>query len=130
LYPQQSVSSDLAKKAQISTTAHEWDRHHYEPTLPGFGGSDSIDWRDFIETAINVLKYKGPFVIENEAALSKGTGNIGAMMQGLQATILNLSPLLWPLVPEKGYVYNVKERKALKPASTKDIPLVTMDNLK
>ncbi len=50
LYPMQTVKAELAEQAGVPIPAHEWDRHHYEPMLPGFGGNDSMDWRGFLET--------------------------------------------------------------------------------
>jgi sugar phosphate isomerase/epimerase len=127
LYATQLVDADLAKRAGVPVAQNEWDRHNYEATLPGFGGSDSIDWRAFV----NVLKersFKGPFEIENEAALSKQTGNLAAIVQGYKATVLNLSPLLWPLT-EKGYQYDQKEYQELRSINSKDIPVTTIDKL-
>ena len=128
LYPQQAVSSKLAEAAGTPVAAHDWDRHHYEATLPGFGGSDSIDWRAFIEVLLE-RGFAGPFVIENEAALSKQTGDMGAIMQGFQATILSLSPLLWPLKPGEGYQYDRGDFKPLQDAKKNDIPGITIDKL-
>ncbi|GAB3649991.1 sugar phosphate isomerase/epimerase [Echinicola sediminis] len=128
MYPTQLVGKELADKAGVPTAQNEWDRHHYEATLPGFGVGDSMDWRKFI----NVLQEKGfsgPFEIENEAGLSKGTGNMAAIMQGYKATVLNLGPLLWPLT-EKGYQYPKESFKEMKAVAGKDIPVVTMDDLK
>ncbi len=132
LYPQQMVNPKLAKAAGVCIPANDWDRHHYEATLPGFGGSDSIDWRDFINTALELGFGSAPFVIENEAALSKGTDNMGAIQQGFRATILNLSPLFWDIDssdPEVGYKFDSTRQKELKTPSTKDIPVMTMDKL-
>src|SRR5690606_28068072 len=50
MYPMQHVDTDLARAANIAIPAHDWDRHHYEAMLPGFGGSDSMDWRAFVDT--------------------------------------------------------------------------------
>ncbi len=127
LYATQMVDADLARRAGVPVAQNEWDRHNYEATLPGFGGSDSIDWRAFV----NVLKersFQGPFEIENEAALSKQTGNLAAIVQGYKATVLNLSPLLWPL-NENGYQYDQQDFVELKNTNTKDIPVTTMDQL-
>ena len=54
--------------------AHSWDRHNYEAMMPGFGGSDSMDWRKFVNV-LNERGFNGPYEMENEASLSKGTGN-------------------------------------------------------
>jgi hypothetical protein len=74
--------------------------------------------------------YRNPFVIENEGCNSSHTGNIGATMQGFKATILNTAPVIWPLGPN-GYEF---DKKSLKPMTDafcqKNIPVVTMDNLK
>src|SRR5690606_16282436 len=127
MYPKQLVNSDLAKKAGVPTTTSDWDRHNYEATLPGFGVGDSMDWRKFIET-LKEKGFSGPFEIENEAGLSKGTGNMAAIVQGCTATVLNLAPLLWPIT-EKGYAFDYSGLESLKDLGRKDIPLVTMDRL-
>jgi hypothetical protein len=127
MYPVQQVDQDLAQKAGVPLPEHEWDRHNYEAMLPGFGGSDSMDWRAFVD----ILKEKGfdgPFEIENEAALSKATGNLAATLQGYQATIMFLAPMLWPLTDE-GYHYNRKSDQPLKHIAQKDIPEVKMEDL-
>jgi sugar phosphate isomerase/epimerase len=127
MYPKQLVNSQLAEKAGISTTSNDWDRHNYEATLPGFGVGDSMDWRKFIDT-LKEKGFSGPFEIENEAGLSKGTGNMGAIVQGFKATVLNLAPLLWPLTGN-GYAYNQSLGKELIDLGRKGIPSVTMDQL-
>ena len=127
MYPMQLVNDALAKQAGIPTCNNDWDRHHYEATLPGFGTGDSMDWRQFINT-LHEQKFSGPFEIENEAGLSKGTGNMAAIVQGFKATVLNLSPLLWELT-DNGYIYNRSGLKELKPMSRKDIPVATMDSI-
>ncbi len=127
LFPVQKVDPKLAAKAGIPTTASEWDRHNYDPALPGFGGSDSIDWRKFIDT-LNAIGYDGkPYVIENEAWNSSHTGNAAATDQGFAATILNCAPLLWPL-GKSGYKFDKKDLSPLVDAP-KDIPVVTVDKL-
>ena len=127
MYPMQSVDHTLAAKAGVPVPAHEWDRHHFEAMLPGFGGSDSMDWRAFVDI-LHEKEFTGPFEIENEALNSKATGNMGAIEQGFKATILFLSPMLWPL-NEKGYQYDLQQYKPLKAVTQKDIPVVTMDQL-
>lgn len=128
MYPVQAIDKDLAEKANVPSAAHEWDRHNFEAMLPGFGGSDSMDWRAFVD----ILKekgFKGAFEIENEAANSKGTNNLAATVQGCKATVLNLAPMLWPL-SENGYQYDVSDIKPLKDICKKDIPIVRMKNLR
>src|SRR5690554_4291369 len=127
MYPKQWVSSELADRAGVPTTDNDWDRHSYEATLPGFGVGDSMDWRKFIDT-LKEKGFSGPFEIENEAGLSKGTGNMGAIVQGMKATVLNLAPLLWPLT-DNGYAYNQSLSEGLKDLGRKDIAEVTMDQL-
>jgi sugar phosphate isomerase/epimerase len=127
MYPMQLVDADLASRAGVPTCQNEWDRHNYEAMLPGFGGSDSMDWRAFVNT-LQEREFKGPFEIENEAALSKGTGNMGAILQGFKAATLNLAPMLWPLTGE-GYQYNTQDFRELKTESRKDIPVVTMKDI-
>jgi sugar phosphate isomerase/epimerase len=128
LYPMQSVRADLAKKAGVPIAANEWDRHHYEPMLPGFGGNDSMDWRDFLETLMT-LGYNGPFVMENEAANSAHTGNLGATVQGFRTALLCLAPIVWPLAPDAGYRFDVAKLKPLVNPPAQDIPVRTMKDL-
>ena len=128
LYPMQQVDAKLAKKAGVPQPANEWDRHHYEPRLPGFGGSDSMDWARFLEV-LNEKKYAFPFVIENEGCNSSHTGDMGATMQGFAATVLNTAPMVWPLVPGKGYFFDTAKLPAMKETAKKDLPVVTMDQL-
>ena len=127
MYPMQAVDVQLATKAGVPVPAHEWDRHHFEAMLPGFGGSDSMDWRAFVDI-LHERGFTGPFEIENEALNSKATGNMEAIEQGFKASILFLSPMLWPL-NEKGYQYDLQQYKPLKTVAQKDIPVVTMDQL-
>jgi sugar phosphate isomerase/epimerase len=126
LYPMQKIDQSLADRAGVPTAQSSWDRHHYEATLPGFGGGDSMDWRSFINT-LNDKGFNGPFEIENEAALSKGTGNMAAIMQGCKATILNLAPLIWEL-SEEGYAYK-NDRMLLQDLDRKDIPVRRMEEI-
>ena len=126
MYPKQNVNPELANKAGVPVPEHDWDRHPYEAMLPGFGGYDSLDWREFIETLMT-FGFDKPFVIENEAANSAHTGNAGATMQGFQAATLCLAPIVWPLNENSGYTYSKGE--GLKEPSVKDIPVVTMKDL-
>lgn len=129
LYPVQAVEAKLADKAGVPIPAHEWDRHHYEPMLPGFGGSDSMDWRKFLDTLME-MGFENPFVIENEGDNSSHTGNMGATIQGFQATVLNIAPVIWPMDATAGYQYDKKKGyQPLKQPSGKDTPLKTMDQL-
>jgi hypothetical protein len=127
MYPMQAVNSELAQQANIPVPSHNWDRHNYEAMLPGFGGSDNMDWRQFVET-LQEKKFTGPFEIENEAKNSKDTGHMGAIVQGFTGAIYSLSPMLWPL-SENGYQYNKQQYKPLQHLATKDIPELTMDQL-
>ncbi len=127
LYPVQGIDPKLAKKAGVPVSATEWDRHNYDPALPGFGGSDSCDWRKFWDT-VNALKLDGvPCVIENEAWNSSHTGNEAATDQGFRATVLNCAPLLWPLT-DAGYQFDVSKLKPMADAR-KDVPVMTVDKL-
>src|SRR5690606_27776909 len=72
MYPMQKVDAALAASANVSIPQHDWDRHHYEAMLPGFGGSDSMDWRSFVDV-LNEKGFQGPYEIENEALNSKNT---------------------------------------------------------
>ncbi len=127
LYPMQAVDPELARKAGVPVPAHEWDRHHYEPMLPGFGGYDSMDWRAFLKTLME-KGFNGPFVIENEADNSAHTGNLGATIQGFRTAVLCLAPIVWPLV-ESGYQFDSKSLKPLKTEVAKDTPVVKMAQL-
>lgn len=127
LYPMQAVRSELAEQAGVPVPANEWDRHHYEPMLPGFGGYDSMDWRAFLEVLME-REFSGPFVIENEAANSAHTGNVGATVQGFAAAVLCLAPLVWPLGPD-GYALDRTQHPPMQEPSGKELPLVTMDQL-
>ena len=127
MYPKQYVNPELAELAGVPVAQHDWDRHPYEAMLPGFGGYDSMDWREFLETLAG-LGFDKPFVIENEAANSAHTGNIGATMQGFRAATMCLAPIVWPLKDNEGYVYR-DDRPKLEKRNTKDIPVVTMKDL-
>ena len=127
MYPKQYVNPELAQQAGVPIVQHDWDRYPYECMLPGFGGSDSMDWRAFLETLMTV-GFDKPFVIENEAAKSAHTGNEGATMQGFKSTILAFAPAVWPLEENNGYVYN-DNRPELKMPDIKDLPVITMKEL-
>ena len=127
LFPAQSVNADLARKAGVPLPANEWDRCNYEPRLPGFGGSDSLDWAKFLELLM-AKGYKYPFVIENEGCNSSHTGNMSATMQGFRATILNTAPVVWPLGPA-GYAYDASALKPMTVTRVKDIPVKTMADI-
>lgn len=127
LYPMQQVDPELAKRAGVAQPANEWDRHHYDPKLPGFGGSDSMDWYKFLKT-LNDKGFAHPFVIENEGDNSSHTGNMGATVQGFKATVLNTAPMVWPLT-DKGYFFDTAKLPLMTDAPAKDIPEVTMDDL-
>lgn len=127
LFNPQAVNPELAKAAGVPISTSSWDKHNYDPALPGFGGSDSLDWREFIDTVNSIGFDKLPFVIENEAWNSSHTGNEGATDQGFAATILNCSPLLWPLT-ENGYTFDNANLAPLVDAP-KDIPVITVDQL-
>ena len=127
LFPAQSVNADLARKAGVPLPANEWDRCNYEPRLPGFGGSDSLDWAKVLELLM-AKGYKYPFVIENEGCNSSHTGNMSATMQGFRATILNTAPVVWPLGPA-GYAYDASALKPMTVTRVKDIPVKTMADI-
>ncbi|GAA4805916.1 hypothetical protein GCM10023231_38860 [Olivibacter ginsenosidimutans] len=122
MYPMQQVDATLAAAAGVAQPVNDWDRHHYEAMLPGFGGTDDMDWTAFVQT-LQSKGFDGPFEIENEAKNSKDTGNFAATVQGCEACIRFLSPLLWNLT-SAGYVYS--GAKPLQLPSVKDIPIKTM----
>ena len=125
MYPMQEVDAALAAQAGIDIPAHAWDRHHYEAMLPGFGGSDSMDWRAFV-SVLTERGFNGPYEIENEARNSKDTGSLGAIIQGFQAAVGFLRPMLWELTTN-GYTY--AEVKPLTQPQASDIPVRTIDQL-
>jgi len=125
MYPMQNVDMELATKARVDIPQNSWDRHHYEAMLPGFGGSDDMDWRAFVEL-LNEKQFTGPFEIENEAQNSKGTGNLAAISQGYHAAISFLSPMLWNLETD-GYQFN--SHKELTQPQRSDIPVTEVKNL-
>ena len=127
LYPEQTVDPELAKKAGVPIPANEWARLNYEPRLPGFGGSDSMDWARFLENLM-AKGYKFPFVIENEGCNSSHTGNMGATLQGFKATILNTAPVIWPLGKD-GYAFDSSALKPMAMTRTTDLPVVSMKDL-
>lgn len=127
LYPQQTVDAALARKAGVPLPENEWSRLSYEPRLPGFGGSDSMDWSRFLENLM-AKGYRHPFVVENEGCNSSHTGNMGATMQGFRATILNTAPVVWPLGPD-GYAYDRSGYRPMRHVVSADLPVVTMDML-
>lgn len=127
MYPMQHVEASLASKAGVPIPKHDWDRHHYEAMLPGFGGSDSMDWRNFV-TVLNERGFSGPYEIENEAKNSKDTGNLAATIQGYQAAVSFLGPMLWDLDDAKGYA--PPPSISLRDMKPKDIPVMTMEQLK
>lgn len=126
MYPMQTVDSSLAQAAGVDVPQHDWDRHHYEAMLPGFGGSDSMDWRGFVDT-LQERGYTGPFEIENEAKNSKDTGNFAATNQGFATCINFLAPMLWDLDVQEGYKY--RNESALNNVRVEDIPIITIDQL-
>jgi hypothetical protein len=68
-------------------------------------------------------------VIENEADNSAHTGNLGATLQGFQAAVLCLAPIVWPLVSDVGYQLDNSEWPPLAVPSAKDIPVKSMEDL-
>jgi sugar phosphate isomerase/epimerase len=126
MYPMQWVDPGLAAQAGVSIPKNDWDRHHYEAMLPGFGGSDDLDWRKFVQT-LQERGFSGAFEIENEAANSKDTNNVAAIDQGIKATASFLAPMIWPLDPQNGYFFPHKIQ--LGEGARKDIPVVEMDQL-
>jgi hypothetical protein len=96
--------------------------------LPGFGGNDSMDWRDFLMTLME-HGFDGPFVIENEADNSAHTGNLHATLQGFQAAVMCLAPIVWPLTPDLGYHWNASQWPQLIDPPLQDIPVRTVKDL-
>ena len=125
VFGKQLVSKELAGKAGVPVAEHEWDRFSYEPMVPGFGGSDSMDWRRFIDHLME-CDYNGPFAIENEAVNSKGTGNEAAIEQGFAATIGFVQPMIWSL-GQNGYTCGAQS--ALKEPGIRDIRVLEMKDL-
>ncbi len=126
MYPMQVVDEALAERAGIAIPVNDWDRHHYEAMLPGFGGSDSMDWRAFVDLLVE-KGFNGPFEIENEAKNSKDTGSLAATIQGYEAAVKFLAPMIWDLQEDVGYAYT--HGKPLKAPTPRDIPITTIDRL-
>lgn len=127
LFPEQKVDAALATKAGVPQPDSEWDRMNYEPRVPGFGGSDSLDWSAFLENLM-AKGFKHPFVIENEGCNSSHTGNMGATIQGFRAALLNTAPVVWPLGKD-GYAHDGSKVPEMKITRTADLPVMTMDKL-
>lgn len=126
MYPMQLVNADLAKKADVAVPQHSWDRHHYEAMLPGFGGSDSMDWRAFVDL-LTKKGFDGPFEIENEAKNSKETANLAAISQGYVAAISFLKPMLWDISDKEGYAF--ANHQPLSQPGRADVPVVAVKDL-
>ena len=126
VFGKQRVSPDLAKAAGVPMAEHEWDRFSYEPMVPGFGGSDSMDWRAFVDCLMS-RGYDGVFSIENEGANSRGTGDDAATEQGIEACLSFIKPMIWPLSAAGGYRF--PGQKELSMPGAKDLPVVTMKDL-
>lgn len=126
MYPMQLVDAALAKRAGVDIPANDWDRHHYEAMLPGFGGSDSMDWRAFVDW-LTEKGFDGPFEIENEAKNSKDTGSLAATVQGYEATVKFLAPMIWGIQKDLGYTY--LHGSPLRSPTLKNIAVTTIDQL-
>lgn len=126
VFGKQAVPERLAAAAGVPIPAHDWDRFSYEPMVPGFGGSDSMDWRRFIEYLME-RGYDGPLSIENEGANSRGTGSHEAVLQGFEACLGFVKPLIWSLDSAKGYSFSGS--KDLSIPANKRLPSVTMKDL-
>ena len=84
--------------------------------------------RGFLETLMD-RGFEGPFVIENEADNSAHTGNLGATLQGFQAAVLCLAPIVWPLVSDVGYRLDNSKWPPLATPDTKDVPVRSMKDV-
>ncbi|ULT27050.1 hypothetical protein KUH03_09765 [Sphingobacterium sp. E70] len=110
----------------MSIPGHDWDRHHYEAMLPGFGGSDSMDWRGFVDL-LQERGFKGPFEIENEAKIQKIQEIFRQQYKDLRLVLIS-----WPLcygIWKLRWVTLIKKSEPLKDINVKDIPVITMDDL-
>ena len=126
VFGKQLVAKELADAAGVPLPLNEWDRFSYEPMVPGFGGSDSMDWRSFIDYLMQ-NNFEGVFSIENEGLNSKGTENDGAIEQGFSACLSFIRPMIWPLASGTGYSY--PGQTALTVPSAKKLPLVEIRDL-
>ena len=126
VFGKQLVNRELAETAGVPLPANEWDRFSYEPMVPGFGGSDSMDWRSFLRFLMD-QDFKGAFSIENEGTNSKGTDNEGAIEQGFEACLSFIKPMIWPLEEGKGYQFAGQPK--LKSPSMGKLPVVEMQDL-
>jgi len=126
MYPMQHVNDAPAQIACAGIPKHDANRHHYEAMLQGFGGTDHMDWNDFV-SVLHKRGFDGPFEIENEAKNSKDTGNLSATNQGFKNCIHFLAPLLWDLKETNGYSFENYRELALP--SVQDVPVITIDQL-
>jgi len=126
VFGKQKISKDLAEKAGIPSALHEWDRFSYEPMVPGFGGSDSMDWRAFIDCLMK-MGFQGVFSIENEGTNSRGTENSAAIEQGFEGCLSFIKPMIWSLDKTRGYDFG--SQKTLEMAEIKKLPLVSIKDL-
>jgi sugar phosphate isomerase/epimerase len=126
VYGKQVVDAELAHAAGVPIAEHEWDRFPYEAMVPGFGGTDSMDWRAFIDY-LNEHDFDGVFSIENEGANSKGTDNDAAIEQGFSACLSFVRPMIWPLHKDDGY--SLPKQKELILPDSKAYPAVEMKDL-
>ena len=126
VFGKQRVDKELAEAAGVPVPAHEWDRFSYEPMVPGFGGSDSMDWRAFLETLME-QGFEGAFSIENEGANSKGTENESAIEQGFEACLSFIKPVIWSLSGDRGYCF--PGQSELKEPTVQKLPVVNMGDL-
>ena len=125
VFGKQQVSEKLALAAGVPVPAHDWDRFSYEPMVPGFGGSDSMDWREFTEYLM-AANFSGVFSIENEGSNSKGTDNDRAIEQGFESCLGFMKPMIWSLT-EKGYAFT--DYTEMAEPSGRNFPVVEMKNL-
>ena len=126
VFGKQLVGREMADAAGVPVPSSDWDRFSYEAMVPGFGGSDSMDWRSFLDYLMKI-DYSGAFSIENEGLNSKGTENEIAIEQGFEACLSFIKPLIWPLSEEKGYHFT--GQKPLTLPGEKKLPVVEIGDL-
>jgi sugar phosphate isomerase/epimerase len=126
VFGKQRVAKELADAAGVPVPEHDWDRFSYEAMVPGFGGTDSMDWRIFIEHLMR-NNFTGVFSIENEGQNSKGTENDGAIEQGFGACLSFIKPMIWQLDTEAGYSF--PGQAALSSPAMKNLPVVDIRDL-
>ena len=123
--PCRPSTPNSANKAGVPIPANEWDRHHYEPMLPGFRRQRQHGLARIPGDALWTGDSRA--VCDRKRGRQFGPhGQPAATVQGFRAAVLCLAPIVWPLIDEVGYQYDQSNHEPLKHTQPKDIPVVTM----